>query len=217
MNGNEVAVSSFDRGDEDAFEQWSEDRAKLIAKVNKKLSRDRLNNTLLSRRVGFDCFNSLGMWVYSRSYNSYSFLPFGYGWRSPYGFSIGTSTNICNYPFYYDRWRPVYVGPRGGGSGNGNGNGNGNPTNNPPQANIDRANRNQTPRYRRMENSGNVEVRRPRGRVNPDSFPGSGNPTGFPGSNRTTNPTTRSTPSTAPPQRAPQQRSPGRVNPKRID
>lgn len=177
VNGNEVAVSNFDKGNNDSFEQWSKDRAKLIAKANDKLRRDTLSNTLLSSRSGLDCFNSFGLWVFNPRYSSYSFLPYGYSWRSPYGFGIGTSTDICNYPRYYDYWRPRY-GNSGGGTSTGGG---GTPTPTNPQANINRGTRNTTPPFRRMENSGNVEVRRNRG-TSPDIF----DRTGFPNSGRST-------------------------------
>ncbi len=31
-------------------------------------------------------YDSFGLWVYSRYDGSYCFLPFGYGWSSPYGY-----------------------------------------------------------------------------------------------------------------------------------
>lgn len=174
VNENNVAVSKFDRGNEDSFENWSEDRAKMIAKVNRKLSADRLSNSLLSNNNGFDCFNSFGLWVYSRQYSSYSFLPFGYAWRSPYGYGLGTSTGICNDPYRYNRYFPTYRRNTGTGN-NGGGNGSGNVTPTTPAANIARGQRNLTPPFRRMENTGNSNARRSSNRGNFPSFPDSSN------------------------------------------
>lgn len=155
VNENDVEISKFDRGNTDVFEDWSKSRAKLIAKANEKLSKDRLSNTLLSgNRV--DCFNSFGLWVLNRRYNSYSFLPFGYGWRSPYGFGLGTSTSICEDPYY----RNYRVRPRGGSGGTTS-------TNTIPAENVRRAERQATPPFQRIQNSGNVQVRR----TNPNNFP----------------------------------------------
>ncbi len=172
VDTNDVVVAKFDRGNEDSFEDWSKDRAKMIAKVNSKLSSDRLTNSLLSNNNGFDCFNSLGLWVYSRQYTSYSFLPFGYAWRSPYGYGFGTSTGICNNPYQYYRYIPTYRGNPGTGN---NGGGNGGVTPTTPAANIARGQRNLTPPFRRMENTGNSNSRSSSSRRNFPTFPDSSN------------------------------------------
>lgn len=197
INGSEIAISKFDRGEEDAFEDWSKSRAKLIAKANKKLAEDRLRNSLLSnaRNNRIDCFNSFGLWVFNRSYNSYSFLPYGLGWRSPYGYGLGTSTGICNYPYRYRNYRPWY--PSNGGNGGNGGGGAGNPpTTTVPAENVSRATRNSTPPFRRMENSGNAPVRTQSNRGSFPNFPSSTGTTRSTGrSSTTTTSTTTSAPS----------------------
>lgn len=162
LNGGEAEVTKFDRGDRDSFEQWSRDRAELIAKANKKLESKVLGPTLLSgfRADSWDCWQSVGLWVYNPAYSTYSFLPFGYGWRSPYGFGFRTSTGICYNPsYFYGRpYTRIYGGRRtrtqsGGGT-------TGTTTRRTvPQTNIDRGTRNRTPPFQRMQNTGSVKVR----------------------------------------------------------
>lgn len=87
----EVAVAKFDRDEKDALEDWSKTRAKDLAKVNSRLQRQDLRSSLIS---GFgasrwNMYNSFGLWVFDASFGGYCFLPFGYGWSSPYGYYYG--------------------------------------------------------------------------------------------------------------------------------
>ena len=91
VNGGQVAIEKFDRDEKNALEDWSKSRAKDLAKVNSRLQRPDLRNSLIS---GFgssrwNMYNSFGLWVFDQSFGSYCFLPFGYGWSSPYGYSYG--------------------------------------------------------------------------------------------------------------------------------
>ena len=89
LNGE---VAKFDRDERDAFETWSRDRAKEMAKGTNDLRDKTLRTSLMQSYMGgrWDMYNSFGLWVYNRSAGRYSFLPFGYGWSSPYGFGFGT-------------------------------------------------------------------------------------------------------------------------------
>jgi len=107
ING-QVAVAKFDRDDKDALATWSKTRAKELAKVNSRLERDNLRNSLLNsyNRNGWNLYNSYGLWVFDRFSGSYCFLPFGYGWSSPYGFGFGRD-------IWYFRLPPIiYNQPR---------------------------------------------------------------------------------------------------------
>jgi hypothetical protein len=91
VNLGQVAIEKFDRDDKDALEEWSKTRAKELAKANSRLQREDLRGSLIS---GFgssrwNMYNSFGLWVFDRAFGSYCFLPFGYGWNSPYGYSYG--------------------------------------------------------------------------------------------------------------------------------
>jgi FecR-like protein len=86
--------------EKDAFELWSKQRAQLLAKANERLSRRVLSG--LNDR-GWDSWlwgpTRFGLWTFSASFGCYTFLPFYYGWSSPYGHYYGS---------YY--WRGGYYG-----------------------------------------------------------------------------------------------------------
>jgi hypothetical protein len=107
VNGSQVAIEKFDRDEKDALENWSKTRAKDLAKVNSRLQRQDIRNTLIS---GFgasrwNMYNSFGLWVFDRSFGSYCFLPFGYSWNSPYGYSYGRDL------WYFRLPRVIYTQP----------------------------------------------------------------------------------------------------------
>lgn len=109
--GREVSadgvVSKFDRDDRDAFETWSRERSKQLAKIVSELKRDTwrtpLINSFWDNRWNF--YGSYGLWVYDPFWGSYCFLPFGYGWSSPYGYGFGRSI------WYYRLPRVIYYQP----------------------------------------------------------------------------------------------------------
>jgi hypothetical protein len=87
--------------EKDAFELWSKQRAQLLAKANERLSQRMLNGYLTTH--GWDSWlwgpRSFGLWTFSSLSGCYTFLPFYYGWSSPYGHYYGS---------YY--WRGGYYG-----------------------------------------------------------------------------------------------------------
>ncbi|MBA3633198.1 MAG: FecR domain-containing protein [Acidobacteria bacterium] len=111
VNGNQVAVRKFDRDDKDALEAWSKIRAKELAKVNSRLERNNLRNTLVNsfNRNGWSLYDSYGLWVFDRFSGNYCFLPFGYGWSSPYGYGFGRDIWYLRLP------RFIYYQPPTGG------------------------------------------------------------------------------------------------------
>ena len=107
VNVGQVAIEKFDRDEKDALEQWSKTRAKDLAKVNSRLQREDLRNSLIS---GFgssrlNMYNSFGLWVFDRAFGSFCFLPYGYGWSSPYGYSYGRDL------WYFRLPRTIYSQP----------------------------------------------------------------------------------------------------------
>ena len=88
VSGNQTAVVKFDRDDKDALEVWSKSRAKELSKINARLQNNYLRTSLMSSyyQTRWSLYDSYGLWVYSRYHGSYCFLPFGYGWSSPYGY-----------------------------------------------------------------------------------------------------------------------------------
>ncbi len=100
-----VAVAKFDKGKRDEFAQWSKDRSKQLTKVSSSIQ-DRNLNTAIARgmRAGrFSHYNSFGLWIFDASFGGYCFMPFGSGWRSPYGgwYYNGIYWNYWNPPTWF--------------------------------------------------------------------------------------------------------------------
>lgn len=99
VNG-QISVQKFDRDNKGEFELWSKDRAKEIAKVNARLQQRTMSRSLISAfgQSGWNSWgrsNRSGLWVFDPMSSGYCFLPFGYGWSSPYGY--GFNQSIWNY------------------------------------------------------------------------------------------------------------------------
>jgi hypothetical protein len=71
---------------------WSKQRAQLLARANERLSRRTLYGYLNDR--GWDSWfwgpRRFGLWTFNASFGCYTFLPFYYGWSSPYGHYYGS-------------------------------------------------------------------------------------------------------------------------------
>lgn len=92
-SGNAFAVVKYDKENKDDLDTWSADRARELSLVAKSLRPDRLRDPLINSFYGrrWDLHHGLGVWIYDPFYRSFCFLPFGYGWNSPYGFGFGRS------------------------------------------------------------------------------------------------------------------------------
>lgn len=103
----DTAVAKFDRDDRDAFETWSRDRSKELAKATNSLRDRELRTSLMSSFLGgrWNMYDSFGLWVFDRRFGRYCFLPFGYGWSSPYGYGFGTDI------WWYNLPRGIYYQP----------------------------------------------------------------------------------------------------------
>ena len=121
-SGRPVAVS-FDKKQLDSFDLWSENRARDLIALNKRLSQ----RTLASNTSSLG-FNS-NAWVYSRQCGCYTFLPFGSGFSSPYGWDYSVCNPFWNPFAYYWPWgngyyyggRPSWGNNNGGGTSSGGG------------------------------------------------------------------------------------------------
>lgn len=148
VNGSNVTVEKFDRDDKSELEIWSKARAKELAKINSKLRRDDIRNSLLNsfNRRGWGFYDSFGLWVFDRFSGQYCFVPFGYGWGSPYGYYFGRDL------WYFRLPRYVYYYPTGNpGSSNGSNNTSSNPR--------IRGGRNKKPPFARVNPGGNRQPR----------------------------------------------------------
>lgn len=108
VNQSNVAVEKFDRDEKDALETWSKDRAKELAKANSRLERNDVRNTLINsfNNRGWNMFDSYGLWLYNRYTGGFCFLPFGYGWNSPYGYGFGRDLWYMRLPRFIYYYQP---------------------------------------------------------------------------------------------------------------
>jgi len=140
FSGSSFSVAKLenaDKRDSDTLGTWSRDRAQTLARANSKISGRTLTAFAASFRNDWSyagLWGRSGFWLFNTDFGCYTFLPFGYGWGSPYGGSYSRS-------FYGGGWYccgrgPIYGSPgvTGGyptGSGVG---GSGGPSHNPPPA-----------------------------------------------------------------------------------
>jgi len=98
----------------DDIDNWSKERAETLAQANRRIN-DRMMASAFASYRNWDPFaRSFGLWFYNSRLGCYTFLPFAWGWGSPYGNSY--STSIYG-PFGYPRvsWPRGYSrGPSGG-------------------------------------------------------------------------------------------------------
>jgi hypothetical protein len=134
FRGGSFVATKLGKKQQDPFDDWSKARANTLAKANEKLSARGLDNDLFRSAFwdwGFSAANPYGIWAFIPSFRCSTFLPFYYGWSSPYGHSYGL------YYDFYDYWPgrgccggaggryPVIVNnpPSSGGSSGGSGGG----------------------------------------------------------------------------------------------
>jgi FecR protein len=112
-------LQKTDKKDWDTFEGWSKERGQTLAKANSKLTQRELSGYLgaFNGRFPFSTFGSRsGLWMYNPNIRCFTFLPFGYGWDSPYGASY--SSFFYGGPYFGGRWATHgYVYGSGSGSG----------------------------------------------------------------------------------------------------
>jgi FecR-like protein len=122
---SEAKLEKADKESDD-FDNWSKQRAETIAQVNRKI-RSRDVNTLLASFRDPWWGASNGLWLFHPRFGCYTFLPFYYGWGSPYGNSY---SSYFYYPNYYWSRRPYGSNtasyPRGSSGGSGSSSSGGN-------------------------------------------------------------------------------------------
>jgi hypothetical protein len=142
FSGGSFSVAKLEKADKqnwDRLEGWSKDRAQTLAKANSKLTQGEVGSYLARfNDADFRFFTfrrHSGLWLFNRTAGCFTFLPFTYGWGSPYGPSYSSF-------FYYGPDWPGRQRGNGPGFGNGAGSGStgssggrsGGPTYNPPTA-----------------------------------------------------------------------------------
>ena len=100
FNGASYTVAKFDRDTKDELATWSNERARGLSQLSASLRPDRLRNSLINSFYGnqWNFYNSFGLWVFDPFARSFCFLPFGWGWQSPYGFGFGRPIWFYNLP-----------------------------------------------------------------------------------------------------------------------
>lgn len=168
VGGSAATVAKFDRDEKDDLELWSKDRAKELTKINARLQRNSLRNSLLYsfNRRGWNVYDSFGVWVFDRFTRQWCFLPFGYGWSSPYGFGYGFDMWRCRLPYVVYYPVPRNPGPTAGNQG---------PRQDGPVEAERKVPRSRIPPFRRMERTdtdgGVITGPRETGPVRRSTFP----------------------------------------------
>jgi uncharacterized membrane protein YgcG len=92
-------VAKLTKDDKDEFDDWSKTRGQTLARANTKLNPRTVNGYLTSAVLGYDTygFGRWGLWTWSPFSSCYTFLPFSYGWGSPYGNYYGAFYNHYGY------------------------------------------------------------------------------------------------------------------------
>jgi len=100
VSGSTVTAAKLEREVADSFDLWSKERGKQLAKVANSLQKRDLRQVLMSSFNGrqWNMYDSFGVWVYDRFSGTNCFLPFGYGWYSPYGYGYDRYMGSYNLP-----------------------------------------------------------------------------------------------------------------------
>ena len=119
VDGEQVIVAKFDRDDKDDLDTWSKARSKELSKMIASLDRNNVRNSLMRSYLGrrWNMQNSFGVWVYDPFRGTNCFLPFGYGWSSPYATDLDDIWDGMNSAdIYYPQNPGPVVTPPGGGT-----------------------------------------------------------------------------------------------------
>ncbi len=92
-----VAITKLEK-DKDSFDVWSKQRAELLARANERLSSRQVSGLISSFGDSGFGGSRWGLWTFSPRMGCFTFLPFFYGWSSPYGHYYGSYFDV-----YY--WR----------------------------------------------------------------------------------------------------------------
>jgi len=124
FTGGQPTIAKLTSSDKDEFDDWSKTRGQTLARANLRLSAGTVSDYLSSGSWSFaDArFSRWGFWTWSPFASCYTFLPFYYGWGSPYGNHYGNYAGFGGGGYYGNgiNNQPVITGnstPGGSGSG----------------------------------------------------------------------------------------------------
>jgi hypothetical protein len=125
FTSNTFSVAKLGKPDKqkDSLENWSRQRAETLAQANRRIPGREANLFLASLNDPWPYQFSgrfAGVWFFNPAFRCFTFLPFYFGWGSPYG---GAYSGIWYYGGYHCcGWNPYY-GPSAGGNGGFSGSG----------------------------------------------------------------------------------------------
>ena len=121
FSGTAVTVAKLTKEEKKVQEDvdvWSKTRAETLAKANRRISSRAFTTAFMSYRDWDPFSRGLGLWFYNSGAGCFTFLPFRFGWTSPYGNSYSTYTGYGIHPnFYPNRNGNGHNYPSSGGSG----------------------------------------------------------------------------------------------------
>jgi hypothetical protein len=94
-------------------EVWSKERAKTLAKANHRISDRMMTSAFASFRDTDPFSRRVGLWFFNSGAGCYTFLPFFYGWGSPYGSSYTTSAYYPSGGYWPSGSNTTYPQPTG--------------------------------------------------------------------------------------------------------
>jgi hypothetical protein len=99
ISGGTPTIAKLTKNDRDDFDDWSKERGQTLARANERLNARALGGFLSSSAWGWPAarFGRWGLWTWSSFSNCYTFLPFFYGWGSPYGSNYGLYAGFGGY------------------------------------------------------------------------------------------------------------------------
>jgi len=106
FNSTTFSVAKIQKSEKekDQLDIWSKERADLVATANRRIRSRDIDNLFGGNSYWFNGFSARrgGVWLFNPAFRCYTFMPFYFGWGSPYG---GTYSSIfgCNYCSSYPR------------------------------------------------------------------------------------------------------------------
>ena len=115
-------LTKDEKKQKDEVETWSKERAETLAKANRRITDRMMSSAFASYGNPWDPWRpygrATGVWFFNPNAGCYTFLPFFYGFGSPYGSSYTTAI----YSPYGNRNYGGYTNyPQGGGNGTASG------------------------------------------------------------------------------------------------
>src|SRR6266496_1275682 len=110
LSGGSIVRAKLTKRDRDELDVWSKQRAETLARANERLANRSFNGYLSSFNRwdwAFSAANPWGLWAFSPFAHCFTFVPFFYGWSSPYGHYYGSYYNV----YYFNGFgrQPVIV------------------------------------------------------------------------------------------------------------